>query len=205
MILHPSAPTKLQVIIYPGHQVPVMDTDALRQAFQTEYKLPGSSNLIPRPIYKNVPKTSAPKNITTNPKPIYDKYAYKLINNPNNPQNPTYKWVKVTTSSSPNIPARPTTVPVYITNSSKPPRPPIASVQQLIERLLMDKKKALATLLARQNQVKYPQLISAQYSGIGSIAEPNYAQALPAVDMDSGEVSQVEEDIEDVIEIRLFL
>ena len=85
------------------------------------------------------------------PKPTYDKYAYKLINNPNNTQISTYKWVKVSTSSPPNKHNRPTTGPAYITNSYKSTRPPITFVQQLTERLLMDKKKKLAKLLAKQS------------------------------------------------------
>ena len=111
MFLQPYVPTKLQVIFYPSHKVPVMDTDALRQAFKTEYKIPRNINRIPRPMYKNIPKASAPKNITANAKPIYDKYNYKLINNSHNPQTIIYKWAKVTPSSPPKILNRPTTVP----------------------------------------------------------------------------------------------
>ena len=47
MLLQPSAPTKLQVIVYPGHHVTIMDTDALRQDFKTEYIILGNSNHIP--------------------------------------------------------------------------------------------------------------------------------------------------------------
>ena len=55
-------------------------------------------------------------------------------------------------------------------------------------------------LLARQNRAKHPQLNSAQYSGPGSFTVPNYAQAPHTDNMESGDVSEVEEDIEEIIE-----
>ena len=120
LVLQPSLPSRVQVIVYPGHQVPVMDTQALREAFRTEYNMLGNSNK---------PQTIAPKKTTAAGNPEYNKYSYKLINRPNSPQPPPYRWLKGTSSR----PTYTNSKPNHFGNNNKPPRPPVSSVHQLIE------------------------------------------------------------------------
>ena len=174
-----------------------MDTEAIKQAFRTEYNAVG---VIPRPSYQTKPRNPPPAVTTTTAapelgKPEYNKYAYKLFNNPGNEATPSYKWVKVT----PNTPPSP--VPAYINNSHKQHRAPVPAIQQLLEKLLRDKKKALARLIAKQNQVKHQNVNPNQYftniPGPGSVTGPKYR---PIVDTGAAEVSEDVDDIESVIE-----
>ena len=199
-------PSIVEVILYPGYKVPVLDTKAIKTAFQPPYKIPG--NYAPRP------------SVTPDQ---YNKYRYSLVNNPGNPNTPLYKWVKVKTArppqasqpsqpsqppqptqpspssppsqpsspSPPSQPTQPSQPPVLITNTSQSSS--TSPVQQLVKKLIIN--QMMKDLLTKQNKIKQKQQFS------GNVLTPQIEPPLkiqPFGDDDSNQEDG--KDIETVIE-----